>query len=199
MRYLLLFLALSAGVYIASAAPLMTGFTDDASPLITYGGDWSTVEDSSAVNGAYHQADSLSDTVSISTYAPSVTVFFLYDGNGDTVEVCVNAGDCVPVNTLGATARGVIELSGLSGESEISISKQTDDATVFNFDGVYIHPSNPAATDTNTIDFEYDGETMTASLPLTITAGDAVLALLLAVLVTIQLVSFVFNVRYQAQ
>jgi hypothetical protein len=194
MRYLtLLLMVLTA--YPAAAAPLKTGLTDDAYPVIEYAGSWSDVTQAGAIAGAYQQADSLADTVTLETYATGFTLFFWFDPAGGAVDVCVDSVDCVNVSTTGAAAPGKIEIIDLAaGLKEITVTKSVDDSSVFNFDGVYIHP---AGSDVNVISFEYAGETFSASLPLEITSGDFLIVILLAVIAAFQVIRFSLDVRSQ--
>lgn len=193
MRYFLTFLLMTIA-FTVSAAPLQDGFTDDNSPLLVYAGIWTDSVYTEAYGGSYQSSTNFGASVSFDTFATGFTIFFVYDPLGDDIEICVGL-DCTIVSTLGATAIGSIELTGLDSTTKtITVSKVSNDLSVVNLDAIYIHPSRILiASEVNeyTFDFDYEGVGYTGVYDLRITSGEAILAILLTMLLTFKIFQFI--------
>lgn len=179
-----------------SAAPLPDGFVDDRSLLIDYSGSWSEVVYIDAYAGRYRTTSASDAILSFDTYATGITVFFVYAPDGDEVEICIDA-DCQTISTRGAAAIGNIDISGLADELKtIKIKKVNNDATVFNFDAVYIHPQRKETSQPYifTDQFDFDGQTYTGAVDLRFSSGDMLIALLLSVSAVSSILKFVYGI-----
>lgn len=204
MRRLFLLLLLTTA-FTVQAAPLENGMVDDPFPVLSYTGTWTNQAIANAYGGGYKITSDPAAMVTFQTYAPGVTIFFLYYPTGDDVEVCVGM-DCTTFSTAGATSPtgnvGSVELSGFApGLKTITLAKDTADGSYFLFDALYIHPS--AYSESNgsevpyqiTDNFDYNGQSYTGVWELRITSGESILALLMSLLIIFQLFNVIWQVR----
>jgi hypothetical protein len=193
MKRFIAILIISIAINV-EAAPLQEGLTDNTNPVLSYSGTWSEIEsvDAYAYGGTFQQTTDVSATLTFETYAPGITIFFIYDPLGDDVEVCVDM-DCLTVSTLGAASIGSMELSNFAyGLKNITVAKVTNDVSAFNFDAIYIHPYNESEANSEQLTtFELDGQTYTGVFVLRITSGEAMIVLLLSSLIALQLFSLI--------
>lgn len=193
MRRLILLLLITTAIN-TSAAPLETGLVDDSSPVLDYVGAWSSGTYVDAYGGGYQSTNDIAASLSFETFATGITIFFIYDSLGDDIEVCVDT-DCIIVSTVGAVSVGKIELTNLaSALKTVTVAKTTADASVFLFDAIYIHPSGESMeVAEQSIQFDYDGQAYSGILDLRISSGEALIIILMAGLLSIQLFNLILG------
>lgn len=182
-----------------SGAPLDQGLKDDTYIVLNYSGSWSQVASAVALAGNYSQTTDISASVSFDVYSEGFTVYFIYEATGSDMQICID-GSCSTVSTVGATARGQAEFTGLSeGLKTVTISKVVDDGLTISLDAVYVHPQQDVSPTPppNLVytDFDYEGTTYTGLIDLSLTSGEIVIVLLLGVMLTTQLARVVLEVR----
>lgn len=196
MIRIMAFLMLAIFISPVHAAPLLTGFTDDTSVLISYAGAWAEEENAAAIGVGYSSTVDVNAELTFETIASGFNVFFFFDPLGAEIEVCVD-DTCTTINTLGASGVGSAEFVDLELRTKtVTISKTTDDGNVFQFDAVYIHPQlqqevNPTETIiSNAYELE-DGATYTGSIHMRIDAGDIAIVVMLGFIAVIHMVQFI--------
>lgn len=184
---------------LVMGAPLDEGLKDDTYIVLDYSGSWSQVASAVALAGNYSQTTDITASVSFDVYSEGFTVYFIYEATGSSMEVCIDA-TCSTVSTVGATARGVAEFTGLSeGLKTVTISKVVDDGLTISLDAVYVHPQEDVSPTPSPnlvyTDFDYEGTTYTGLINLSLSSGEIVIVLLLGVIVLTQFARFVLEVR----
>lgn len=195
IRYVFMALIFFLGASVQAAA-IDSGVIDNDHPAITYTGGWTVITDANGIayGGTYVQTSSVSDSLTFETTAQAFSLYFIYANNGAAIQVCIDV-DCTTVDTSGAPARGVITISELSsGLKTITISKTTDNVNVFNFDALYIHPDTTNEAHALNYSYEVDETEYTGVLTMSMTAGDALIALMLAALICVQVANTINGV-----
>lgn len=192
MRYFLLCLILVIAItnVFASSAPMVTGEYDERSLFLTYAGTWTTND---ANTLAYQQTTTNttdpSAVLTFNTQSTAFTLFFFYDGLGDSMDVCID-GVCTQVSTVGSVARGYVTFNSLDPVVKtITVSKVTADSSVISIDAVLIHPEVTTDID-NTITYN----NISGSLILSMSAGELAIALLLSITIVVQLATYIIHV-----
>ncbi len=193
-------LALFSILAVPIAVPIAPGLLDSDSPILSYTGNWITQNEIAYAVGESARSTS-TGSVEFDVYTTGFTLFFLYQVGGGDIEVCIES-DCVQIETDGAAAAGRAEFTDLdAGFKAVTVSPMT--ATSILFDGVYVHPDPPALDEQRLTSEPFtvgvEPTEYVGTYILSMTAGEVIVSLLLATLVSLTIVRMVFDLWQRPQ